>query len=88
MWAPYVASTGYDGPLLTAFAFGDSAELADELDLLVLHGSKRATAGLLEAFEAESEPLPRVGDRCLVLGGDRRPWWRTSNSSTAWPAQR
>ena len=47
MWAPYVASTGYDGPLLTAFAFGDSAELADELDLLVLHGSKRATAGLL-----------------------------------------
>lgn len=73
MWASYVASTGYDGPLLTAFAFGDSAELADELGLLVLHGSKRATAGLLEAFQAEGEPLPRVGDRCLVLGGDGRP---------------
>ena len=73
MWSAYVAASGYDGPLVTAFAFGDSAELAEELGLLVLHGPKRATAGLLAAFEAESEPLPRVGDRCLVLGGDGRP---------------
>lgn len=73
MWASYVADSGYDGPLVTAYAFGDSAELADELGLLVLHGPKRATAGLLQALEAEDEPLPRVGDRCLVLGGDGRP---------------
>ena len=73
MWESYVTDSGYDGPLVTAFAFGDSAELADELGLLVLHGHKRATAGLLRAFEAEDEPLPRVGDRCLVLGGDGRP---------------
>ncbi len=73
MWAAYVAASGYDGPLVTAFAFGDSAEMADELGLLVLHGPKRATAGLLQEFEAEGEPLPRVGDRCVVLGGDGRP---------------
>jgi uncharacterized protein YhfF len=73
MWASYVAASGYDGRLVTAFAFGDSAEMADELGVLVLHGPKRATAGLLEAFEAEIEPLPRVGDRCMVLGGDGRP---------------
>jgi hypothetical protein len=24
MWASYVADSGYDGPLVTAFAFGDS----------------------------------------------------------------
>jgi len=47
MWASYVADSGYDGPLVTAFAFGDSAELADELGLLVLHGPKRATAELV-----------------------------------------
>lgn len=29
MWASYVADSGYDGSLVTAFAFGDSAELAD-----------------------------------------------------------
>lgn len=57
----------------TAFAFGDSAELADELALLVLHGPKRATAELVQAFAAQDEPLPRAGDRCLVLGGDGRP---------------
>jgi uncharacterized protein YhfF len=73
MWASYVAATGYDGPLVTAYAFGDSAEMAEELGLLVLHGPKRATAGLVASFEAESEPMPRVGDRCVVLGGHGRP---------------
>jgi hypothetical protein len=53
MWASYVADSGYDGPLVTAFAFGDSAELADELGLLVLHGPKRATAELVQAFAAQ-----------------------------------
>lgn len=62
MWASYVADSGYDGPLVTAFAFGDSAELADELGLLVLHGPKRATAELVQAFVAQDEPLPRAGD--------------------------
>jgi len=73
MWASYVAGSGYDGPLVTAFAFGDSAEMADELGLLVLHGPKGATAELVQAFAARGEPLPRAGDRCLVLGGDGRP---------------
>ena len=73
MWAAYVADSSYDGPLVTAFAFGDSAELADELGLLVLHGPKRATAELVQAFAAQDEPLPRAGDRCVVLGGDGRP---------------
>ena len=73
MWLAYVVDSGYDGPLVTAYAFGDSAELADELGTLVLHGPKRATACLLLEFEALKEPLPVVGDRCAVLGGDGRP---------------
>jgi hypothetical protein len=73
MRASYVADSGYDGPLVTAFAFGGSAGLAGELGLLVLHGPKRATAELVQAFAAQDEPLPRAGDRCLVPGGDGRP---------------
>src|SRR5690242_18736351 len=73
MWASYVADSGYDGPLVTAFAFGDSAEMAGELGLLVLHGPKRATAELVQAYAAQGEPLPRAGDRCVGRGGDGRP---------------
>ncbi|GAA2149619.1 uncharacterized protein YhfF [Humibacillus xanthopallidus] len=73
VWTSYVADSGYDGPLVTSFAFGDSAEMADELGLLVLHGPKRATASLVQEFVAEDEPLPRAGDRCAVIGGDGRP---------------
>ena len=39
----------------------------------LLLGPKRATAELVQAFAARDEPLPRAGDRCLVLGGDGRP---------------
>jgi uncharacterized protein YhfF len=73
MWVSYVAHSGYGGPLVMAFAFGDSAEMADELALLVLHGPKRATASLVQEFGAEDAPLPRAGDRCVVLSGDGRP---------------
>lgn len=73
MWAAYVTHSGYPGPLVTTYTFGDSAELAEELGRLVLHGPKRATAGLVHEFEVSQEPLPQVGDRCAVLGGDGRP---------------
>ena len=89
--ASYVADSGYRGPLVTAFAFGDSAELADELGLLVLHGPKRATAELVQAFSAQDEPLAIVRTTDVRVGplssvddrfawdedeGDRtRAWW-------------
>jgi uncharacterized protein YhfF len=73
MWAAYVAASGFDGPLASSFAFGDSAEMADELGALVVHGPKRATASLVAAFHAEGETLPQVGDRSMVLGGDGSP---------------
>jgi uncharacterized protein YhfF len=55
------------------FAFGDSAELADELSALVVHGPKRATAGLLSDFGPDGEPLPEVGVHSVVLDGAGRP---------------
>ena len=41
--------------------FGDSPALADELLGLVLAGTKRATAALVDEFVAEGEALPRIG---------------------------
>ena len=53
--------------------FGDSAELADELLDLVLHGPKRATAGSVAAFEQGGEPLPVVGDLWIAADASGRP---------------
>jgi uncharacterized protein YhfF len=53
--------------------FGDSAELADELLDLVLHGSKRATAGSLAALEQAGEALPVVGDLWIAADASGRP---------------
>ena len=73
MWRAYIEATGTDAELAGSFAFGDSSELADDLAELVLHGPKRATAGLLLDCELGGEPLPRTGDLSVVLGGDGRP---------------
>jgi uncharacterized protein YhfF len=50
-------------------AFGDSPAMADELLALVLAGTKRATAGLVAAYDHDGDPLPRVGDHWVVTDG-------------------
>lgn len=58
---------------LEAFAFGDSAELADELAELVVSGPKRATVGWIAEAEALGEHQPAVGDYWIILDGAGRP---------------
>lgn len=58
---PAAAESGY-----SAWHFCDNKADADELAELVLAGTKRATAGLVWAYEAEDEPLPRVGDYSVI----------------------
>jgi uncharacterized protein YhfF len=72
MWDDYCAASGTDpSPEPAVEPFGDSAELADELLQLVLHGPKRATAGLLRDFG--DEPLPEPGSHWVVLDGRGEP---------------
>jgi uncharacterized protein YhfF len=72
-WSTFCDENGIDPDLpYDAFAFGDSAEMADELLGVVLHGPKRATAGLLADY-GEDESLPEVGVHSIVLGGYGRP---------------
>jgi uncharacterized protein YhfF len=56
-----------------AWAFGATAEQADELIALVLDGTKTATAGAAWDYEHEDEPLPGVGDLAIVLDGAQHP---------------
>ncbi|GLY07673.1 MULTISPECIES: ASCH domain-containing protein [Actinoplanes] len=65
---PHLADAEY-----TVERFGDSAEMADELLGLVLHGGKRATASLLADFAHDKTPLPRIGVHWIVCDGSGTP---------------
>jgi uncharacterized protein YhfF len=56
-----------------AWAFGDNPRLADELLELVLAGAKTATSSALAELERDGEPVPRRGDRSILLDGSGRP---------------
>lgn len=56
-----------------AWAFGDGAEMADELGALVAAGIKTATASLLWEYEFEGSPLPKPGDLSIILDGHGHP---------------
>jgi uncharacterized protein YhfF len=68
-WAAFIEArpelAGPDTPH-AAWHFCDNQADADELVELVLAGRKRATAGALSSYEAESEPLPRPGDLSVI----------------------
>jgi uncharacterized protein YhfF len=70
-WQRFVAATGVDGPY-TAWGFGDTAETATELGLLVRDGPKRATASLRSWYD-DGEPMPQVGDLSVILDGGGEP---------------
>ena len=74
-WARFLAATeeSPDEPVAATWCFGDSVELADELLELVVSGPKRATASAVADYEADGEPLPRIGDRSIVTDGAMRP---------------
>jgi uncharacterized protein YhfF len=53
-----------------AWAFGNTAEMADDLGSLVKLGVKIATASLGWAYQADGEPYPEVGDMSIILDND------------------
>ncbi|NLE52238.1 MAG: ASCH domain-containing protein [Chloroflexi bacterium] len=75
-WERYLASLPPEAPQpesYSAWGFGDSPEMADELGALVYEGVKTATCGLLYEYEAEGEPIPQVGDLSVITSGDGAP---------------
>jgi uncharacterized protein YhfF len=73
LWAAYSATlleterVGLGEP--EVWAFGDSAELADELCALVAQGVKTATADLVWTVEFEGRSVPKTGDTSVILDG-------------------
>lgn len=59
----------------SAWSFGDSKEMADQLAKLVLSGEKTATASAKVEYEVNNEPLPEVeANRVdIVLDGSNQP---------------
>jgi uncharacterized protein YhfF len=81
MWQAYVAANPSVSSRYEVVAFGDSADMADELADLVVNGPKRATAGALRDYELDEEPVPQVGDHVVLIDGGKRPVaiWRTTD---------
>ena len=79
-WQAYKAAVGLDHDRYDVVTFGDSPAMADELADLVVHGPKRATAGLLRDFTQAGEAMPDVGGHVVVIDGKGRPRciWRTT----------
>ena len=76
MWEAYAAAhpeTALDTEPPSVERFGDHPELTDELLDLVLHGPKRATAGLVAEYLAEGQPLPRVGSHWIACDSTGAP---------------
>jgi uncharacterized protein YhfF len=68
-----IDASAYPGTVPEApFWFGDSPELCSKLTLLVLEGTKTATASLLWAWEHEGEPIPKTGQHDVLLDWNNR----------------
>lgn len=75
-WTAFIAGLPVGGArpqTYTAWGFGDSAAMADELGMLVRNGRKTATCSLLWEYETEGELLPEAGDFSIILDGQGRP---------------
>lgn len=67
------AGTEVDSRFYEAFHFVDNEAGANQLADLVLAGTKRATAGLFWAFEAENDLPPKPGDLSVVTDWHGHP---------------
>jgi uncharacterized protein YhfF len=76
-WHTYLATLPAEHPHRahkpTAFGFGGTPELADELAALVLSGHKRATTSLPIEYTTFKQPLPKAGDLSIITRGDGIP---------------
>lgn len=85
-WAEYCRRAGLPAAApYQAWPFGDSAELAHELAELVLHGPKRATAGLVACNERQPADAPVPDGYSVVTEYDGTP---RCVIRTAWLEQR
>ncbi|MEU6486998.1 ASCH domain-containing protein [Streptomyces sp. NPDC046887] len=57
----------FDTAALPPYLLGFPGPLREQLVAAVLAGEKTSTTGLVAEYEAEGEPLPRPGDRSVLV---------------------
>lgn len=67
------ADSLYHSKTYSEGGYGDNPGLMNELIQLVLEGKKTATCGSLWEWEAEGNPIPKVGDVWIELDGNGKP---------------
>jgi uncharacterized protein YhfF len=75
-WRAYVNSRSpeqSDDVAYSAWAFGNTPEMADRLGDLVIQGLKIATASLAWAYDVDEDPSPEIGDLSIILDGKGEP---------------
>ena len=76
-WRSYVDTLPVDSSArdeqYVAEGWGDSPEMADELGALIASGTKTAACSALWEYEAEGEPLPKVGSKTIIVDGNGNP---------------
>ncbi|MGM0432540.1 MAG: ASCH domain-containing protein [Spirochaetota bacterium] len=66
MWKDFVSLYGIEASSYELCQFGMTREEVNSLAQLAREGVKQATAGLLESYKREGEPLPKPGDFHVV----------------------
>ncbi|WP_321388268.1 ASCH domain-containing protein [uncultured Enterococcus sp.] len=69
LWNDFIKEYEIKEGRYTAWSFGRTPEMADELLQEVLQGEKRGTSGLKRAYELEQEEIPEAGDYSILLDG-------------------
>uniref|UniRef100_A0A0C1NGM3 ASCH domain-containing protein n=1 Tax=Tolypothrix bouteillei VB521301 TaxID=1479485 RepID=A0A0C1NGM3_9CYAN len=76
-WQAYLTTLPPDSPVrneqYAAEQFGDNPDLANSLGQLIVSRKKTATCSALWEWEAEGQPIPKVGQKIIVLNGNNEP---------------
>lgn len=72
-WREVCARRGIDPAGIVHFTMFGTPAMADELAALVCIGQKRATAGLLDSYGADDEPMPVLGGHLVVTSAEGAP---------------
>jgi Uncharacterized protein conserved in bacteria len=76
-WQEFLSTVPEDSPYhskdYVAEGWGDTPEMADEMGRLIVQGVKAGTCSALWEWQAEGNPIPKVGLVTIALDGRGKP---------------
>ncbi|GMA46962.1 ASCH domain-containing protein [Tetragenococcus muriaticus] len=71
-WENFIEKKNIHATQYSAWSFGSSNQMADELAELVVKGDKTATTSAFDLYD-ENEEKPKVGEYNIILDGNQQP---------------